>query len=354
MDAISQKLSSLPKTDGRHLTVFQNLAINLPISDIKHSEFIIREFAKFVVPKKEKNKYLEYANYLIKQCNIPLYLISEIFSKYHSPNYKDYLRVFSKDGLCVYLYFFVKHNTKCTSNFIRTTITDKIKYLPIKLQDPQLLNKLSPIFEAVEKMNYIEKPMTKNILTQFTSDGTSLNIYYSIPSHVIVSNISLSQLYTIICILLLINSDKYFYIIKNLFRFLVEHTTMFNFVDFFKFLIEFDLYEMIQMHCDEEMGMRVHNVYYCFGPISRRGQIPDEELSRILYIASYRSRTIYYGMRLQSNANSQIIQPDIRKVGITMFSISLVICANTNLLNVLSDIVAEYVQFNGSRDQQII
>jgi hypothetical protein len=320
-----------------NLQKFVQISKELLEQDNSHLEFVMQQFVKFTYIKKRKNEFLDFAKYLFERSNhLPIYLLYFILCKNARADTREYLEILSQsEGWIYHMYFIVKFDRRRITN----CIDDKYPNYPktnnvLAIQCADIISKINQ-----RKLRLIESVKENDCVKLYINRNRILRIKYT--DILIIEN---SQLYKLICILLLIDSkNKLIHIICDLYYHIVNHIIMFNFVGFFKFLIEFDLYEMIKRHC-ETIFHSLHYVNYCFNPVSRGGQIPDEEISSILQNASPRVRKIYSDMKFQIAANLQI---HIRNDKITRQSIfPSYICECTNLPIVLSRIVAEYIQLN--------
>jgi hypothetical protein len=323
---------------------FVQLSKKLLEEDNKHIKFILGQFVKFVIAKKIKNEFLDFAKYLFERSNhLPIYLLYFILCENTRTDTKEYLKILSQNGWIYHMYFIVKFDHRRITN----CIDDRYTSYP-KTNNVLAINYANIILKINQKtLKFIDTIEDKDDVKIYIKINRKLGIKYAD-----ILRIENSQLYTLICILLLIDSEnKLIHIICDLYKHLVKHIILFNFVGFFKFLIEFDLYVMIKIHC-EIIFHSLHYVHYCFKPVSRGGQIPDEELNSILQNASPRVRKIYSDMKFQitlPDLSSDICEyiPYIRNDKIPLPGIlPSDICEYTNLPTVLSHIIAEYIQFN--------
>jgi hypothetical protein len=323
---------------------FVQISKKLLKQDNIHLEFVMQQFVKFTFVKKRKNEFLDFANYLFERSNhLPIYLLYFILCENARTDTKEYLKILSQNGWIYHMYFIVKFDHRRITNCIDDRYTSYPKTNNVlAIRYAVIISKINQ-----KKLSLIESVKDKDGIKLYINSNRLLGIEYTD-----ILRIENSQLYTLICILLLIDNDnKLIHIICDLYKHLVKHITMFNYVGFFKFLIEFDLYEMIKIHC-EKIFHSLHYVHYCFKPVSIRGQIPDEELNSILQNASPRVRKIYSDMKFQitlPDLPSDICEyiPYIRNDKITLPGIlPSDICEYTNLPADLSHIITGYIQFN--------
>ena len=310
---------------------FEQISKKLLEQDNCYLEFVMQQLVKFTIVKKRKNEFLDFAKYLFERSNhLPIYLLNFILYENTMTDTREYLKILSQNGWIYHMYFIARFDWRRITNCIddKYTIYPKTNnVLAIRYAD--IISKINQ-----KKLMLIDSVKDKDGIKIYINRNRMLSIEY-----VDILRIENSQLYTLICILLLIDREnKLIHIICDLYKHIVKHIIMFNFVGFFKFLIEFDLYEMIERHC-EKIFHSLHYVHYCFKPVSRGGQIPDEELSNILQNASPRVRKIYSDMKLQIATNLQIhiINDKITLPGIFPSDIR----DYTNLPTVLSRIIAQ-------------
>lgn len=286
------------KKNHANFESFQLIVCRLLKFDSQFIKFALRELAKFIIPKKEKIKYLEFANYLIKQDNIPPYLLSEIFEKKNCPNYRDYLKYLGQIGFNQNVYFFVKFNHKAVDNFLFPNMRNA--NVPSIITRHSFECEIVPAFKIVKRIMEIEIKYEPPARIYINCNLIIIE-YYECAK---IIEIPQSQVFTVIKILLLLDIKKYLKIIIFLFREFVEQTPIFNFSEFFEFLVEYDLYEMIKYHQNFDIDHMTktaklyrynYNIikFFYFNSIPNHGKIPDEFLCEALKNASPRVQALY-------------------------------------------------------------
>jgi len=323
---------------------FRELAYELISQDINSVEFIMREFVKFVIPKKRKFEFIDFAQELIHNSNLPLYLLSDIFQKDRkiSENFtefrinmkiSEYSIILGKIGWIEYIYFMVR----LTPRRIRNVWNKSFGV-------PQTSNYLA--MQCAEILFDFDDNTSSTFKIVFKSKNAVLYMDEGVNYRKIL-DIEYSQIYTLMYILLVLDDDnnRFFYIIRGIFEHLVDNILTFNYIDFFKFLVKFDLFKMIDRY-----SSTVYDRLY-FEQISKNGKIPDEDFMSILQNASQRVKYLYFGY---DQTIMQSIVPNYqgrREATKMTISVSHLLYENTIIPSCICDIIADYFQLGGSRDQ---
>ena len=323
--------------------------------DNKHVEFVMKEFVKFVIAKKRKNEFLDFAKYLFERSNLPMHLLNFILCENTITNTKEYLKLLASNGSIHHTFFITRFDPGRMMNVIGDDDLT-VRGIP---KDTLEYNQIVDIHMAYQYANIIvryKKNRLYLINVKTTTDDGDIILYIREDEFIRLKQPQVA--YSLLCILLLVNSkNEYIHIVCDLFRYVIKQTTMFDYVEFFKFLVEFDLYEMIRRYqliissiCDD-FG-------YYFEPKSNSEKIPDEDLVCILPNASLRVKKLYPDVKLYPQiisditSNNKIISK--RKVGITISSVFHVICKITEIPIEICKIIANYVHLYGCHNTRII